>query len=162
MEEKIFEDSETGCCKRFNPEPWDKKRITWTDKLFVTDSVSCILHVPLNFREVLVKNLMKLKAAGALPPEPLLLADEESPWETEIYLAATKEVPDVPHTRISGTFLTKVFEGPYRCVNEWMEEMEEFARSKGESVKKTYIFYTTCPECAKHYGKNYIVLVAEI
>ena len=26
-------DSETGCCPRFDPEPWDEKEHTWQDKL---------------------------------------------------------------------------------------------------------------------------------
>ena len=25
-----------------------------------------------------------------------------------------------------------------------------------------YFFYTTCPKCAKYYGKNYVVLVAQV
>jgi len=25
-----------------------------------------------------------------------------------------------------------------------------------------YFFYTTCPTCAKHYGKNYVVGVAKV
>jgi hypothetical protein len=27
--------------------------------------------------------------------------------------------------------------------------------------KKTYCYYTTCPRCAKKYGKNYVVLLAQ-
>jgi hypothetical protein len=25
-----------------------------------------------------------------------------------------------------------------------------------------YFFYTTCPKCAKKYGKNYVVILAQI
>jgi len=25
-----------------------------------------------------------------------------------------------------------------------------------------YFFYTTCPKCAKKYGKNYVVILAEV
>lgn len=35
--------------------------------------------------------------------------------------------------------------------------MTAFAGEKGRSVKKAYFFYTTCPKCAKIYGKNYVV-----
>jgi hypothetical protein len=29
-------------------------------------------------------------------------------------------------------------------------------------MEKMYFFYTTCPKCAKVYGKNYTVLLAKI
>ena len=45
---------------------------------------------------------------------------------------------------------------------EWEKEMEVFVKGKGKQVKKTYFFYTTCPKCAKFYGKNYMVAVSEI
>ena len=64
--------------------------------------------------------------------------------------------------RISGTFLTEVFEGPYKNIKTWVEQMQTFVKSRHKTAKKTYFFYTTCPRCAKHYGKNYTVLVAQI
>ena len=63
---------------------------------------------------------------------------------------------------MTGDFLTKVFEGPYKDVPKWENEMEILVNSKGKKVKKTYFFYTTCPKCAKNYSKNYIVAVSEI
>ncbi len=63
--------SETGCCPRFNPEPWDEQTFVFDNKLFVT-------------------------------------ADTKS-------------------------FLRK---------------------SKGKTMKKIYFFYTTCPKCAKYFGKK--------
>lgn len=29
-------------------------------------------------------------------------------------------------------------------------------------TKKVYFFYTICPKCAKYYGKNYVIGVAEV
>jgi len=63
---------------------------------------------------------------------------------------------------MSGDYLTKVFEGPYKKAPKWEKEMEVFVENKGKHVKKTYFFYTTCPKCAKFYGKNYLVAVSEI
>jgi len=40
--------------------------------------------------------------------------------------------------------------------------MNSFIALKGKAAKKTYIFYTTCPKCAKVYGKNYVVILAEV
>jgi hypothetical protein len=41
------------CCPRFNPEPWDKKVITWQNKRFVRDRVTSIFHIPLNYGAVM-------------------------------------------------------------------------------------------------------------
>lgn len=64
--------------------------------------------------------------------------------------------------RLTGDYLTKVYEGPYKNAPKWEKEMEAFVKSKGKQVKKTYFFYTTCPKCFKYYGKNYMVAISEI
>jgi hypothetical protein len=61
----------------------------------------------------MVKNMEMIQKADALTPEPLLLSDEKSLWGSDIYIAVTKEVPGAEMVRISGTYLTKVFEGHY-------------------------------------------------
>lgn len=160
--DKLYEQSETGCCPRFNPEPWDEKEVTFKDKLFVKDQVRSFLHIPLNFGQVIVRNVEKIKAADALTPEPLMLSDEKSLWSSDVYIAVSKEVPGAEMVKISGTYLTKVFEGSYGNTPKWVRSMQEFIKSRGKEAKKLYFFYTTCPKCAKFYGKNYTVLLAEV
>ena len=160
--EKLYEQAETGCCPRFNPEPWDEKEITWKDKLFIKDHIRSFLHIPLNFGKVMTKNMEMLKAADALLPEPLTLSDEKSLWGSDIYIAVSKEVPKAKTAKISGTFLSKVFEGPYKNMGKWVKEMKAHVEGKGKDMKKLYFFYTTCPSCAKYYGENYTVLLAEV
>ena len=160
--DKLYEDSETGCCPRFNPEPWDEKEVMFQDKLFIKDHVRSFLHIPLNFGKVMVRNMDKIQQAGALAPEPLMLSDEKSLWGSDIYIAVSKEVPGAEMVRISGTFLTKVFEGPYKNAGKWAKEMMEYVKAKAGDMEKMYFFYTTCPKCAKFYGKNYIVILAKV
>ena len=160
--DKLYEQSETGCCPRFDPEPWDEKEVTLQDKLFVKDHVRSFLHIPLNFGKVMVKNMERIEAAGALAPEPLMLSDEKSLWGADIYIAVSKEVPGAEMERMSGTFLAKVFEGPYKNAGRWVKEMKAYVKSKGREIKNMYFFYTTCPSCAKVYGKNYTVLLAMV
>jgi hypothetical protein len=160
--DKLYENSETGCCPRFNPEPWDEKEVTFQDKLFLKDHVRSFFHIPLNFGKVMVKNMEKIQQADALPPEPLMLSDEKSLWGADIYIAVSKEVPGAEMVRMSGTFLTRVFEGPYRNAGKWAKEMTEYVKAKAKDMKKMYFFYTTCPKCAEYYGKNYTVILAQI
>lgn len=91
-----------------------------------------------------------------------MLTDENSLWGADIYIDVAKEVPGSQMATISGTFLTKVFEGPYQNAGKWAKEMQEYVKSKGKELKKIYFSYTTCPKCAKVYGKNYVVLFAQI
>ena len=158
--DRLDQQTETGCCPRFNPEPWDEKEVTWHDKLFIKDHVRSLLHIPLNFGQVVVRNMEKIKAADALPPQPLMLCDDRSPWRTDVYIGVGKEVPEAEMGKISGTFLSRVFEGPYKNAGGWAKEMKAYVKSKGKESKKLYFFYTTCPACAKAYGKNYTVVLA--
>lgn len=159
--DKLYEQSETGCCPRFNPEPWDGKEVTFNDKLFLRDHVRTFLHIPLGFGKVMVKNVERIKAADALPPEPLMLYEDTSLWGADLHIAVSKDVPGAKMERISGTFLSKVFEGPFKNSGKWVKEMNTYVRSKGKEPQKLYFFYTTCPNCAKVYGKNYVVSLAK-
>ena len=77
-----------------------------------------------------------IKDADAINPKPLMLSDEESTWKTNIYFGVRKEVPGAEMTKISGKFLTKVFEGHYKNMKNWMEEMKEYVKSKDKKIKK--------------------------
>jgi hypothetical protein len=152
----------TGCCEPFNPEPWDNKEIVWQDKIFVKDHVTSFLHIPLNFGKKIVKNMRLISKADAEASYQLMLTDENSLWGSDIYIDVSKEVPGAEMANISGMFLTKVFEGPYKNAGKWAKEMEDYVKSKNKELKKMYFSYTTCPKCAKAYGKNFVILFARI
>lgn len=160
--ETLYKDSPTGCCKKFDPAPWDKKEITFQDKLFLKDHVLSLLHIPLNFGQVMVKNLEKIQKAGALADDPLMLSDEKSLWGSDVYIAVAKDVPGAQMEKISGNFLSMVFEGQYKDMGKWINQMNEFVKSRGKMARKLYFYYTTCPKCAKVYGKNYVVILAQL
>ncbi|MBN2589683.1 MAG: hypothetical protein JXA96_07465 [Sedimentisphaerales bacterium] len=154
--------NETGCCPRFNPEPWQEKEVTFNDKLFIKDHVTSFLHIPLNFGKVMIRSMDKIQKINALDHEPIILCDEKSLWGSDVYIAVTKDVPEAEMAKISGTFLCKVYEGPYQNVRKWVEDMKTYVRSKSKQIQKIYFYYTTCPKCAKVYGKNYVVIMAQI
>jgi len=152
----------TGCCEPFNPDPWQDKEITWKDKIFVKDHVTSFLHIPLNMGKKVIKNMELIEKVNAKASQQLMLTDEKSLWGSDIYIDVSKEVPGAEMATLSGTFLTKVFEGPYQNAGKWADEMKEYVKSKGMELKKLYFSYTTCPKCAKAYGKNHVVLFAQI
>lgn len=160
----------TGCCEPFNSTPWQDpstgsgqaKEIVWKDKLFVKDHVTSFFHIPLNMGAKIVKNMAFIEKAKAQANYQLMLTDETSLWGCDIYIDVAHAVPGAQMATLTGTFLTKVFEGPYQNVGKWAVEMKEYVQGKEKELKKIYFSYTTCPKCAKAYGKNYVVLFAQI
>ena len=69
--------------------------------------------------------------------------------------------PDLTSTLISiviffagsGVLLWKKI---FQIENNLMLEIEKLKMGKG------YMWYTTCPKCAKKYGKNYVVILSEV
>lgn len=151
----------TGCCDPFDPDLWDGKEISWDEKLFLKDHVKSFLHVPIDMNKVMTKNMERIERADA-KGEQIMLFDEKSLWGSDIYISVKKDVPDAEMATLSGTFLTKVYEGPYKDIGKWIEDMKGYVKSQGKEIKKLYFSYTTCPACAKAYGKNYVILFAQV
>ncbi|MDD5147952.1 MAG: hypothetical protein PHH08_00635 [Candidatus ainarchaeum sp.] len=160
--EKLYENSETGCCPRFDPAPWNEKEVSFEGKLFLKDKVKAFMHIPLNFGGIMVKNMEAIKNADALVEKPLMLYDSKSAFGADIFIEVTKEISGRETVKMPGKFLSKVFEGNFKDSGKWIKEMQSFVKSKGKIPEKMYFFYTTCPKCAEHYGKNYTVIFAKI
>lgn len=165
QENPVLEESE-ACCPEFDRSPWDNKKHVWSDKLFLKDSVPELFHIPLPsmYGKVITRMWKKANDAGAAPDlkDFLLLAYDPSPFKGELFLAITKEIPGEENVKLSGTYMSKVFDGPYNQVPKYIKEMEGYLASLKMKAKKYYFYYAYCPKCAKKYGHNYIVALAEV
>jgi len=150
------------CCPRFNPIPWDNQVFTWEKKRFIKDKVFTLFYVPVNFGRVITRMMGKLEKAGAECPDSLCLSDHTSKWNMDIYLAVDKEVSGAENVTLRGKYLSKVYEGDFKHTAVWGQDFEGIVKDKGFTVRKLYMWYTTCPKCAKKYGKNYVVFIAEV
>lgn len=156
-------DNPTGCCPRFKPEGWDGQELHFRDKPFVRAETASLLHVPLNMGRVFARVQKHVDAAHGMDPQQfIVLSRDPSAFKGEHLFAVTRDVPEEEMTTLSGDFITKVFEGPYKNARRWHEEMAAVARARGSEPRGIWFFYTTCPKCAKVYGKNYVVGVAEV
>ena len=153
---------DTGCCPRFDPSPWEDKELVWEGKLFAKDSVRSFMHIPLNFGGVMKRNVARIEAAGAKDEEMMVLCDYASLWKTDVFISVAGEVAGAEPARLSGTFRAKAFEGPYRDAGKCAEAMTGQMRAEGKEPKRLLYWHTTCPKCAKAYGKNYTVLLAQV
>ena len=150
------------CCPEFDPNPWDDKLFSWDNKKFMKDKVCTFFHMPLNFGQVMRRIMAKTEKAGVEIPDYLCLSDHTSKWNMDIYLAVDKEVEGAVNTTLSGQYLSKVYEGNFKDTGKWCRDFENFAKGKGMEIQKWYMWYTTCPKCAKKYGKNYVVIIGEV
>jgi effector-binding domain-containing protein len=157
---------EHECCPVFDPIPWDNKIHNWVDKPFIKDYLPQIFHMPLPsmMGKVLGRMWKKAQDANAATEmkDFLLLAYDPSPWKSELFLNVTREVPGTENVKLTGTFVSKVFDGPYNNIPKFIKELDNYLASTGKKAVKYYFYYTTCPKCAKKYGHNYIVAFAEI
>jgi hypothetical protein len=155
--------SATGCCPPFDPAGWDEQEFEFCEWLFVRATTVNFLHIPLNMGSMMKRTWAKIQQAAAAPQDSyLVLSTDPSPWRGEHYFLVTRDVPNAQMVRLSGRHRTKAFEGPYRDAGKWAREMERYVQSQGESLQTLYFFYTTCPRCAKVYGKNYVVAFAAV
>lgn len=104
-------------------------------------------------RQVIARSIKKIKRADALVPKLLMLSDEKSLFGSDLYIAVSKEVPDAETTKMSGTFLSKVFEGSYKNMKKWIEEMNEYVKSKGKEVKEMYFSTPLVPNVSSFTAK---------
>jgi hypothetical protein len=158
--------SNDTCCPVFNPDPWDEESHTWNDKPFLVDTVPQIFHIPIpgTYGRTVGRMWELAKKCGIMPPEKdfMMLAYDPSPWKSELHLAVTGESASVNIVKLSGTFISKVFDGPYKNVPQYMLDMEDYAHGIGKKIDKYFFWYTTCPKCAKKYGHNYIVAFGHV
>ncbi|MFH0891644.1 MAG: hydrolase [Candidatus Falkowbacteria bacterium] len=150
------------CCPKFDPAPWDGKVFEWEGKKFIKDKVFTLFFMPINFGAVIKRMVAKTEAAEAATPENLCLSDHTSKWSMDLYLAVDKDVPGAKNITLSGKFLSKVYEGPFKDTGKWREDFGKYAKEKGMTVGKMYMWYTTCPKCEKKYGHNYVAILAEV
>ena len=92
----------------------------------------------------------------------MVLSYDPNAWHSEHFFAVTKEVPNQEMVKLSGYYLTRVFEGSFKNAKKWLKELSEYVESHNKELVKPYFFYTTCPKCAKIYEKNYVVGIAEV
>lgn len=158
--------NEKECCPKFDPQPWNEKTHVWKNKPFIRESIPQIFHMPLPwmYGGAVTKMWSLAQKSGAAPAmkDFILMSYDPSPWRSELYLTVTKEVPGADNVALSGTFISKVFDGPYNAVPKWIKEFDQYLSGKGKKAQRYYFYFSYCPKCSKKYGHNYCVAFARV
>ncbi|RAJ11515.1 hydrolase [Arenibacter echinorum] len=155
------------CCPTFYPEKWENKTLNWNRKKFIKASVPTLFHIPLppmiGKRVTKMMNLAEVANKLAENKEEiLLLFRDPTAFKTEMYLSVSDIVPDAQNITLSGTFKSRVFDGPFKDTPKFMKQLEADLAEEGKEVKDFYVHYAYCPKCAKERGQNYMVLFGEL
>ncbi|TMM52687.1 hydrolase [Sulfitobacter sabulilitoris] len=156
-------DNLTGCCPRFKPHCWDNQHLHFEDKRFLRAVTHSAMHIPIDMGRVFSRVNTHIEDQDAYDPDDfIVLSRDTSAWNSEHLFSVSKPVAGEEMTTLSGDFITRVFEGAYRKARVWQSEMQKAVEKTGKTPGQVWFFYTTCPRCAKTYGKNYVIGVAEV
>lgn len=157
------DNSTTGCCPVFDPEPWDGKIFRFEELLFAKASTRSLFYMPLNMGSVFSTVMKRIDIAKAnMESGYLILSQDVSKWKADHYFRVTKDVAGLEMVKLSGDFVTKVFDGEFKKMPAYIEEFKSYISSLDYEMKEFYVFYTTCPKCAKVYQHNYMVLFGKV
>ncbi len=155
-------DIPTGCCPRFDPDTWRDTALHFDNMPFVHVSTLSFMHLPLNMSSTFSATFEAIRSAHARARGYLVLTHHRSAWHDDHLFAVDRPVEGADMTYVSGTFHTRIFEGPYGDVPRWHDQLISEMTAAGRSVQDVYWFYTTCPKCAKAYGANFVVGLAQV
>ncbi len=158
-------DTETDCCPRFHAEDWDEKTFIFDNMKFAKASTKSFMYMPLNFGKVMKTSMEAINSSDASDPDRyLIMSQDVSMWKADHYFKVMKEVPGMDMVTLDGKFIAKSYTGEYKDVPKLINEFEAYLKTQGQLLERSqlFIFYTTCPQCAKHYGVNYMVMFAKV
>lgn len=150
------------CCPRVDKTLWDQKTFEWKDKPFIKGTVRTFFYMPMNIGKVMGTLTEIAAKAGADFTDMLALSDHRSFWTMDEYVAVDRPVDGVENATISGNFYCRLFEGDYGLTGKWTEEIKAEFAEKGWTMGKMYMWYATCPRCAKKYGTNTVGIFTEV
>jgi hypothetical protein len=111
-----------ACCPRFNPEPWDDKTLTWENRRFRERPSNKLSSHSAELRLGHVnRNVGAIESTDASPETMVSPGRREFSLGSDVYIEVTKVIPGANMATISGTFLSKVFEGAYQSIRKWID-----------------------------------------
>ena len=155
-------DNPAGCCPPFYPDGWDDHALYFDEKLFVRATSPGAFHIPVGMAPTFRSPCAAIETPDTESHESIILGPEDSPWGAEHLFAVDREIPGSDMVRLSGDYLARVFEGSFPLFRKWSQDMKRVAAERGRRLEKLYFFHTTCPKCARVYGKNYVVGLAKV
>lgn len=154
------------CCPEIDPSSWNEKTTTWQRKPFLAKSIPQLFHMPVpgGYAKAIGALWKEAQQNGIAPKQEdcFMLTRDISAWKAEILIAVTESKAGLDMHELNGTFASKVYDGPYNKIPEFMKDMNEWLAKEGKRGREYFFWYPYCPACAKKYGHNWIVIIAQL
>ena len=154
--------NEEICCPRFDPDQWHGKILDWGQKPFVRTRVWCFFFMPLTLGSAMRRLDEQIRQAGGTFVDAMALSEHTSPFTMWQYLAVDRPLPGMDNVPFNGRYRVWVFEGPFEKTGDWMRQAETDSKAERQQITRWFMWYTTCPKCAKKYGKNYVAVFGQL
>lgn len=121
------------------------------------------MYMPLNMDKVFTRTMDDInRDKQGYDDRYLILSKDVSPFKCDHYFLVKGNVDGYETHKIEGQFYTKVYDGDFKEISSWIKNFENQMKNKNTPLKEMFVFYTTCPNCAKVYGHNYVVLFGKL
>ena len=141
---------------KFNAALWDENIFEWKRKN-LSKTRYLQFFTPEIFGSVLKKPDKQIRNKNAVIPDNTGISDHTLKLNMDIYIAVDKEIPGGQNTTMSGTFVSKFTKDHPVIPKSGTKISLRVAKLRDIKTDKIFMWFTTCPKCAKKYGKNYVV-----
>ena len=152
-------------CPNIDLKKWENKEVVWKNKVFYSQPLYLLLHIPLNMKSAITKGFAALTKKGYEMPEPGMMLEKENGLFTGEILFNIKKGKntDKQVKTISGKFLAKTIKGEYKDAGKVVRAVIEAANKKKSNIPdEVYCWFTNCPGCAKKQGGVKIIAFARL
>lgn len=152
------------CCKDIDLSKWKLRKIVWKRKPFYVVTHGSFFHIPIGFGKAIINGL-ETAAKKYYTPNPEFVLSKETGWFSAKMMFPVNKVSssDPNIEEITGTFVTRGFQGPYGQMGNFIRVFSEQVKQKfGKKPSELYFWYANCPKCAKKQGGPKIVIFGRI
>jgi len=152
------------CCKDIDLSKWNFREVKWNRKPFYVVRYGTFLHIPIGIGKAMVSGMNIVAGKYHTPYPELWLSKETGLFSAKMLFAVKKANPGDPSIeKLSGTFVTRGFQGPYKNMGNYIRVFNEQVKQKyGRKPIELYFWYANCPKCAKKQGGPKIVIFGRV
>lgn len=149
-------------CPRLVREEWDMVEHQWDKKPFYALPYRSFFGLPTNLGRQTRAAVDLLYRRGLLAEVPINFAVNEQTFGGTLLIAINRNVKDLETRAMSGKFMSFFFAGKYTERAHWIRHVYRYGRANHLNFHELYIWYATCPVCAKKQGYAQVVIFGKI
>ncbi|MFH1056029.1 MAG: hydrolase, partial [Candidatus Altiarchaeota archaeon] len=144
------------------PVEWDGRFWDWVNLPFYVATYWSVFGVAFNLKEVMDHAYADIEKHKLDAERPLVLHREPILFHGRILILLSRFSDEVPCQMWSGRYYTRLFEGEYGDLIEFLEEFRKDLKGRRLELRDVLYHYPTCPDCIKRYKKMQVVIFGRV